>query len=466
MFTEIKTREIHSPFDGRIVGIAPVSVRADAERAIAAAHAAFPLIRALPAHERHRILRAIYDGIAARREEFARGITDEAGKPIRDARAEVDRAMLVFSLAADEARRQGGELLPLDMNPASNGRLGITRRFPIGPVAGIAPFNFPLNLVAHKVAPAIAAGCPIVLKPAEKTPLTALRLAEVVQASGLPDGAFSVLTPETPAEIGQMMATDERLPVLSFTGSDKVGWELKAQANKKKVLLELGGNAAVVVEPDADVDFSVARCLVGAFANAGQVCISVQRIFVQRDLFADWTARFVAGAQKLQTGDPHDEKIDVGPMITEAACQKADDWINEALSGGATALLRGERRGPTLLTPTILTNTHPQMKVCAEEAFAPLVIVEPYETFADALTKVNDSRFGLQAGVFTRDVGKLFHAFVALNVGGVIGNDVPQYRVDNMPYGGVNDSGFGREGVRYAIEEMTEIRLLALNLMY
>ena len=464
MPTETRQREIYSPFDGRVVGTAPVSGRAEAEQAIAAAHEAFAVTRRLPAHERHGILRAIYEGIGARKEEFARGITDEGGKPIRDARAEVDRAMLVFSLAADEARRQGGELLPLDMNPASNGRIGITRRFPLGPVAGIAPFNFPLNLVAHKLAPAIAAGCPLVLKPAEKTPLTALRLAEIVQESGLPEGAFSVLTPETPAEIGEMMATDERLPVLSFTGGDKVGWELKAKANKKRVLLELGGNAAVIVEPDADIDLSLARCAVGAFANAGQVCISVQRILIQRERFADWTERFVARVQKLQTGDPHDEKTDLGPLITETACQKAEDWINEALSGGAKALLRGERRGPTLLTPTILTDTAPTMKVCAEEAFAPLVVVEPYDSFEEALGKVNDSRFGLQAGVFTRDVAKLFHAFETLHVGGVIGNDVPQYRVDNMPYGGVKDSGFGREGVRYAIEEMTEIRLLALNL--
>lgn len=459
-----KTREIRSPFDGRVVGTVPVNIREDAERAIAGASDAFAATRKLAAHERHTILRRIHDGIAARREEFARGITDECGKTIRDARAEVERALLVFSLSADEARRIGGEVLPLDMNPVSAGRLGITRRFPCGPVAALTPFNFPLNLVAHKVGPALAAGCPVVLKPAEKTPLTAVRLAEVVAESGWPEGAFSLLTPEDPREVGETLARDPRLRVLSFTGSARVGWHLKSLANKKRVTLELGGNAAVIVEPDANIEYAAIRCVTGAFANAGQVCISVQRIFVHRDVFDAFTERFVTGARALKLGDPGDDATDLGPMISPSACDQAQSWIQEAIDGGAKALLRGERRpGTTLLSPTVLTGTASEMTVCREEAFAPLAVVEPYDTFEEALARANKGHYGLQAGVFTRDVAKVFRAFEALEVGGVIANDVPQYRVDNMPYGGERDSGFGREGVRYAIDEMTELRLLALN---
>ncbi|MES2465236.1 MAG: aldehyde dehydrogenase family protein [Armatimonadota bacterium] len=460
-------RSILSPYDGREVGSVAVSELPDAETALAQAHAAFAETQRLPSHVRHDILRQIEDGISARREELALGISDEAGKPIRDARIEVDRARLVFSLAADEARRfQNGDFLPLDLNPASNGRIGISRRFPLGLVAALTPFNFPLNLVAHKVAPALAAGCPLVLKPAEKTPLTALRLAEIVAETDWPKGAFSVLTPSTPQEIGSLLATDSRIKVVSFTGSAQVGWELKAKANRKKVTLELGGNAAVIVHDDVpDLDYAISRCVSGAFANAGQVCISVQRIFVHQALFDDFLVRFADAVSRMVIGDPGDTATDIGPMISDAACHKAEAWRDEALSGGARAVLLGSRRsGSTLLGPTILTNTAAEMAVNQEEVFAPIVVVEPYDTFPEALARVNDSRYGLQAGVFTRDVNRLFEAFATLDVGGVIANDVPQYRVDNMPYGGVKDSGFGREGVRYAIEEMTELRLLALNL--
>lgn len=460
-------RAIHSPFDGREVGSVANSELADAMAAIRLAHDAFAETRSLPAHTRHDILRQIEHGISERREELARSISDESGKPIRDARIEADRARLVFSLAADEARRfQGGEYLPLDLNPASTGRVGIARRFPAGVVAALTPFNFPLNLVAHKVAPAIAAGCPILLKPAEKTPLTSLRLAEIIAETAWPKTAFSVLTPSAPQEIGAQFATDARIKVVSFTGSAQVGWELKARANQKRVTLELGGNASVIVHEDVpDLGYAVSRCVSGAFANAGQVCISVQRIFVHRSIFEDFTARFADATSRLVIGDPSNEATDLGPMISEAACSKAESWRDEAVKSGAKAILLGTREpGSTLLTPTILTDTKPDMAVNREEVFAPLVVIEPYATFAEALARVNDSRYGLQAGVFTRDVSRLFEAFAALDVGGVIANDVPQYRVDNMPYGGVKDSGFGREGVRYAIEEMTEIRLLALNL--
>jgi acyl-CoA reductase-like NAD-dependent aldehyde dehydrogenase len=460
-------RAILSPYDGREVGSVAVSELCDAEEALRLAHEAFAETRRLPAHVRHDILRQIEDGITARREELARSISDEAGKPIREARAEVDRARLVFSLAADEARRfDGGEFLPLDLNPASNGRMGITRRFPAGPVAALTPFNFPLNLVAHKVAPALAAGCPIILKPAEKTPLTSLRLAEIIADTDWPRGAFSVLTPSAPQEIGSLLATDERIKVFSFTGSAQVGWELKAKANRKRVTLELGGNAAVIVHADVpDLEYAVSRCVTGSFANAGQVCISVQRIFVHRPLYDDFMARFTEATTRLVVGDPGDDTTDIGPMISVAACSKAVTRQSEAIEGGAKAVLRGTReRGSTLLTPTILTGTRPNMAVNQEEIFAPLVVIEPYEGFSEALDRVNDSRYGLQAGVFTRDINRLFEAFATLAVGAVIANDVPQYRVDNMPYGGVKDSGFGREGVRYAMEEMTELRLLALSL--
>ncbi|HVK02309.1 MAG TPA: aldehyde dehydrogenase family protein [Armatimonadaceae bacterium] len=457
-------RTIASPFDGTPVGSVSVSDADDARDALRAAHESFAATRRLSSDARHRILRAVHDGIAARREEFARGITAEAGKPIRDARAEVDRALLVFSLAADEARRIGGEILPLDLNAASAGRQGFVRRFPVGPVAAVTPFNFPLNLVAHKVAPAIAAGCPVVLKPAESTPITALRLAEVVDETEWPKGAFSVLTPEQPEETVDAMLADDRLPVFSFTGSARVGWALKARAAKKRVTLELGGNAGVIVHEDAPLEYAVQRCVTGAFANAGQVCISVQRVFVHRPVWERFRDPFVAAAARLRVGDPSDEATDVGPMIRPSAREKTLEVLAEAERAGAQFLLRGEPTGESLLGPTVLTGVAPDLAVCREEVFAPVVVLEPYDDFEEALARVDDSPYGLQAGVFTRDVGRLFRAWERLEVGGVIANDVPQYRVDNMPYGGEKGSGFGREGVRYAIEEMTQVRLLVLNL--
>lgn len=460
-----ETRPILSPYDRREVGRVTTTSDTDTIQAIARAHAAFNETRKLASWQKHDILRFIENAIGEQREELARGITDESGKPIRDARFEVDRARLVFNLAAGEAQRMNGDVLPLDLNAASNGRMGLTRRFPAGVVGAITPFNFPLNLVAHKIASAFAAGCPVVLKPAEKTPLTALRLAEIIQKSGWPPGAFSVLTPEKPQAIGEAFARDARIAVLSFTGSDAVGWNLKRDANQKRVLLELGGNAAVIVEPDANLDYAAQRCAVGAFANAGQVCISVQRILVQKAVWEPFLSRFLNNVNALHVGDPHDETTDVGPLISFAACERAYRWVNDALQNGATALVQGSRTGVngSLFAPVVLTNTRPDMAVWTEEVFAPVVVVEPYDTFDEALVRVNDSRFGLQAGVFSQNIARIFQAWETLHVGGVIANDVPQYRVDNMPYGGEKTSGFGREGVRYAIEEMTELRLLALN---
>lgn len=456
-------RPIRSPHDSRIVGTVPVHTVDDADAAIARAARAFDHTRRLPAHARHAVLQRVADAIARDRETLARGIVAEAGKTIRDARIETDRAALVFSLAADEARRQGGEYLPLDLNPASEGRFGVTRRVPRGPVAAITPFNFPLNLVAHKIAPAIACGAPVVLKPAEKTPLTALRLAALVRDAGWPEDALAVLTPEAPAPIGALLAADPRCPVLSFTGSDKVGWALKAAAPRKRVLLELGGNAAVGVLDDADLDFAAARCVAGAFANAGQVCISVQRIFVVRSRFDAFCERLVALTEALRPGDPDDEATDLGPMATPDAADRIERLVDDARAAGARALTRGRRLSPTLLTPTVLTGTGDTLAVRADEAFGPVVAVEPVDGVEEMLAAMDHGRFGLQAGIFTRDLGAVWRAFDHLEVGALVVGDVPAYRIDHMPYGGERDSGFGREGVRDAIAEMTRPQLLVVN---
>jgi acyl-CoA reductase-like NAD-dependent aldehyde dehydrogenase len=453
--------EVRSPYDGAVAGVIHRATRSHAEAAIRAAEFAFETTRKLPAYERQRILRTISSGIEANREEFATLMAMEAGKPIRTARAEVDRAAFTFAVAAEEATRIGGEWLPLDLQPSAKGRGGIVRRFALGPVLGITPFNFPLNLVAHKVAPAIAAGCTLILKPASKTPLCALRLAEVAKESGLPDGALNVL-PLASADAEELVA-DDRLKLLSFTGSAAVGWSLKSSAGKKRVVLELGGNAAVIVHCDADVEEAAAKCVQGGFSYAGQSCISVQRIFVHRSVERQFTERLVAGARRLKVGDPLDETTDIGPMIDENAAQRAEQWIEEAVAGGAKLLCGGKRDG-TLLEPAVLTHTKPQMSVNCQEVFAPVVVVEPYDDFDEAMRRVNDSDYGLQAGIFTSDARLLFRAFEQLDVGGVIANDMSSFRIDHMPYGGVKDSGLGREGLRYSIEEMTEPRLLVLNL--
>jgi glyceraldehyde-3-phosphate dehydrogenase (NADP+) len=429
------------------------------EEAVEAAVAAFELTRRLPAYERGAALRSISDGIRSRREELGRLIATEAGKPIRDALVEVDRAVITFRLGAEEAERIGGEVLPLDLMPSSRGRTGITRRFPIGPIAAISPFNFPLNLAAHKLAPAIAAGNSIVLKPPSKDPLTMLTVAEIIDEAGLPDGAVSIL-PMT-RELGDRMVRDERFKLLSFTGSPSVGWRMKQQAGKKRVVLELGGNAGAIVDRSADLDWAVRRTLVGAFAYAGQVCVSVQRILVHEDVWDDFFARLVAGARSLKLGDPLDADTDVGPMVDANAASRTQAWVDEAVALGGEVLLGGTADG-TFFPPTILAGVPVTAQVCSNEAFAPVVVAFPFRDFDDAIAQVNDSFFGLQAGVFTNDLGHAWRAFEELVVGGVVINDVPTYRADHMPYGGVKDSGLGREGIRYAIEDMTELRILVL----
>lgn len=429
------------------------------ERAVEAAVAAFETTRTLPAYERGAILRNVSAGIKARREELATLLAREAGKPIRDAYGEVDRAVLTFRLGAEEAERMYGEVIPLDIAAASKDRVGITRRFPIGPIAGISPFNFPLNLAAHKVSPAIASGNPIVLKPPSKDPLVMLTVAEIIEEAGAPKGSVSVLPMSR--ELGDRMVADERFKLLSFTGSPSVGWRMKERAGKKKVVLELGGNAGVIVDRSADLDWAVKRILVGSFAYSGQVCISVQRIFVHDDVHDEFMRRFVDGARALTVGDPLDPTTDVGPMVDEAAASRTQQWVDEAVALGGTVLLGGRADGP-FFPPTILADTPVTARVCSNEAFAPLVVVFRYRDLGEAIRRVNDSFFGLQTGIFTNDLAGAWRAFHELEVGGVIVNDIPTYRVDHMPYGGVKDSGLGREGLRWAIEDMTEIRIMVL----
>jgi len=451
---------IHSPYDGKEIGVTCLADRNQLERAIVSASQACTELREIPSFKRKDVLLKAADAIRAHAGTFVRLMAVEAGKPIKAAQAEVDRAVLTFTTAAEESVRIYGEYLPLDFIPAAGGRWGIVRRFPVGAIAAITPFNFPLNLVAHKLAPAIAVGCPAVLKPAPQTPFCSLLLAKLILEAGWPPAALSVL-PLTNEDAGFLVA-DERIKLLSFTGSAAVGWQLKRNAGKKRVVLELGGNAAVIVHRDADIEQAVERCVSGAFTYAGQSCISVQRILVHASIFNQFTAQMVENAGRLRVGDPLDEQTDVGPMIRASDVQRVERWIREAISEGAKLLCGGKGEG-SILEPTLLLATTPQMKVNCEELFGPVATIEPYEDFDSALEQVNQTRYGLQAGLFTRDASLIFRAFDKLEVGGVIVGDVPTFRVDPMPYGGVKDSGLGREGIRYAMEEMTERKLLVLS---
>ena len=453
--------EIRSPYDGSPIAVVMQATADHAERAIKSAVQAFGSTRRLPAFERQRVLRSIAQYISAHKDEFARTMAQEAGKPLKAARTEVERAVFTFTIAAEETTRIPGEYLSLDWQQFTSGRWGIVRRFPLGPIAGITPFNFPLNLVAHKVAPAIAAGCPIILKPAPQTPLTSFLLAEAVEQAGLPDGAFNVL-PLSNQDAG-LLITDDRIKMISFTGSAPVGWDIKRRAGKKKVVLELGGNAGVIIHGDTDLAWAAERCVTGGFGYAGQTCISVQRILVERPVFKKFTDLLLEGVRRLKVGDPMEESTDLGPLIRESDAIRAAEWVQEALQDGATLLCGGRRQG-SILEPTVLTGTRPDMKVNCQEIFAPVVTIESYDDFSMALRRINESPYGLQAGVFTRDANRIFQAFDELEVGGVIAGDVPTFRIDHMPYGGVKDSGLGREGLRYAIEEMTEPKLLVMNL--
>ena len=450
-----------NPYDGSLVGRTFLAGNDEFERAASAAVEAAPLLRAMPAHQRATILRAASAELTARREEIGRTLAGEAGKPIKDATTEVDRASMTFEVAAEEARRLAGEMIPMDLAPHGVGRLAFVRRFPIGPVAAISPFNFPLNLSAHKIAPAIAAGNPIVLKPATKTPLSALYLAEIVTRAGLPPGAISVLP--MARTTGDRLVTDPRFKLLTFTGSSAVGWKMHERAGKKKVILELGGNAGVVVDDSADLDFAARRIATGGFAFAGQSCISVQRVYVHDRIFDRFSARLVQLVEALNVGDPLDAATDLGPMIEEDEAARIDTWVREAVAAGARVLTGGKRLGGAMFAPTVLTDVPADAKVCAQEVFAPLVGLFRFKDFDQALRDVNRSTYGLQAGVFTAGLEHALRAWDVLEVGGVIVNDVPTWRIDHMPYGGVKDSGVGREGPRYTIEEMTEPKLLVIN---
>jgi len=451
---------IRSPFDGAHVGIASVGGPDDLDDAIAAAAAAFERTRSMPTHARVAILERASGRLRERREDLARLIARESGKPIRFARGEVDRAAVTFALAAGECRRFGGEMLPIDLEPRAEGRLCLVSRVPRGPIAAISPFNFPLNLVAHKLAPAIAVGAPVVLKPPPQCPLTALELADVLEEAGLPAGALNVV--HCPPEVAQRMVEDERLKVLSFTGSDKVGWRLKALAGKKQVLLELGGNAPCVVDEGVEPAHVLDAVLTASWAHAGQVCIKVQRLFVHAAGFDAFLAAFVERTRAVPCGDPLDERTVVGPLIERQHVDRVLSWIREAVEAGGRLHCGGEADG-SVVRPAVLTDVPPTAKVVCEEVFGPVTVLEPFASFDEVLARCNATRFGLQAGVFTRDLARALQAARELDYGGVMINDVPTFRVDNFPYGGSKDSGFGREGVRYAMEEMSEPKVVVMR---
>lgn len=450
-----------NPYDASVVAMTWLAGPDAFDAAVRAAVDTAPAMRALPTYERSGILARASANLLARRDEIGQTLAGEAGKPIRDALTEVDRAAMTFQVASDEAKRLGGEVIPLDLAAHGRDRIGIVRRFPLGPIAAISPFNFPLNLSAHKLAPAIAAGNTIVLKPATKTPLSALYLAAALEEAGLPAGALSVLP--MPRDLGDRLVTDDRFKLLTFTGSSAVGWAMKARAGRKRVLLELGGNAGVIVEPTADLAFAAKRVVTGGFAYAGQSCISVQRVFVHDRVYDTFAQMVVERVNALIVGDPLDPKTDVGPMIDSGEVDRVEAWVHDAVAEGARVLTGGRRLSASVYGPTVLEGVPETAKACAQEVFAPLIGLYRYSEFPAALAAVNRSRYGLQAGVFTNDLNATLAAFDTLEVGGVIVNDVPTWRIDQMPYGGVKDSGLGREGPRYAIEEMTEPRLLVIN---
>jgi aldehyde dehydrogenase (NAD+) len=454
--------EVTDKYTGAIATRVAMADAAAIDAGIAAAVSAQEAMARMPAFERQAVLAHCVSRFTERFDELALALCVEAGKPIRDARGEVTRLIDTFRVASEEAVRGGGEVMELAISPRARGYRGMWKRVPIGPCSLISPFNFPLNLAAHKIAPAIAAGCTWVMKPASRTPVGALIIGEVLAETGLPDGAFSIL----PAHRGgaDLFTEDDRLKLLSFTGSPDVGWQLKAKSGRKKVVLELGGNAACVVDADqADrLDTVVERIVFGAFFQSGQSCISVQRIFVHESIYPALRERLVTAVRALRMGDPRDEDTFIGPMISEGEAIRLEGWIARARAAGARVLCGGQRSG-VMLEATLLEDVPAELEVNCEEAFGPVAVLQPFSDFDAVLEAVNDSRFGLQAGIFTHDIRKAMRAWDVLEVGGVVINDVPSWRVDNMPYGGVKDSGLGREGVRFAIEDMTEIRLLVIK---
>lgn len=452
---------VRNKYSGEVIATIPSATRGDVDAAIEAAVRAARTMREMPAHRRAAILAEAARGIQARREEFARTIAAEAGKALKYARIEVDRGISTFTFAAEEAKRLHGETIPLDAAAAGEGYFGFYLRRPVGVIVAIAPFNFPLNLVAHKVAPALAAGNAVVLKPATWTPLTAVLLVEVLTAAGLPPGALNLVTGPG-STVGNWLVEDERVAKITFTGSADVGRQITARAGIKKLTLELGNTSPVIVAPDADLDLVARRAAVGAYYNSGQVCLSVQRIFSDRAVYEPFTERFLAATAGMVVGDPLDERVDVGPMIDLREAERIEAWVTEAAASGAHLAAGGRREGP-VYWPTVLTDVRPEMKVVAQEVFAPVASVMPYDDFEEALRAADATPYGLQASVFTKNIDRVFQALRGLNFGGIIINDTPTFRVDHMPYGGNRQSGLGREGVRYAMEEMTNIQMVALK---
>lgn len=458
METPVKM-SVKNPFNGLVVADICRGTEHEMDLALRAADVAFETARRMPAFERAAVLKSTAAGLRTHADDLARTIMLESGKPIRDARVEVERAAVTFDLGAGEAERLGGEILPLDIHPGSGRRTAWVGRFPVGPVLAVTPFNFPLNLAAHKVAPAVAAGCPVILKPSSSTPLTALKLGRIMIDAGISPGMLNIV-PCSPG-VAERAAADPRIKLLTFTGGSETGWHLKSRAGKKRVALELGGNAAAVIEPDCDLDRAISRCVTGGYAFSGQICISLQRIYIHESLFKQFKTGFIEKVRDLPTGDPALPDTRIGPMIDLKSAEQAHRRILTACEAGATAEIE-VRREDNFLYPTILTGVDPESEVSREELFAPVTVLASYGEYAVALEMVNDSRFGLQAGIFTNRWDRIWQAYRDLQVGGVIVGDVPTVRVDNYPYGGVRDSGTGREGVRYAMEEMTERKVLVL----
>lgn len=451
---------VTNPFDQSLVAQTWYASESDLNSAIIAAAEVAESMQNLSSHLKYSILMQISDDLLSLRQQFASLLSLESGKPIRFALVEVDRSIQTFRVAAEESRRIPTEYISLDWTQTGEGKEGLVKYFPAGIVAGISPFNFPLNLAVHKIAPAIAAGCPIILKPSSLTPLSTLLLAQVIHKTKLPKGAVSVLPMDR--QKGNLLVTDPRIAVLSFTGSPEVGWKMKNNAGKKKVILELGGNAGVIISSKDDIEQIVSKCISGAFSYSGQVCIHTQRIFVLQNIFQEFIDLFSKKISTLIAGNPIDSMTDISVMIDEDNAIRVETWIADAVAGGATLVCGGNRKG-NYVEPALLTGTHPEMQVCADEIFGPVVVVEPVNTFSEAIELINSGRFGLQAGVFTNNISEMNQAFNRLKVGGVIINDIPTFRVDHMPYGGVKDSGTGREGVKYAMLDMMEPRLLVKN---
>lgn len=452
---------LYSPYSGEKIAEIPQATTQEVDAALDAAHQARHVMAKMPAHQRASILDKLADLLEERQEEAARIIALEAAKPIKTARAEVGRTVQTYRFAAEEAKRIYGETLPLDAAPGGEGRIAYTVREPLGVVGAISPFNFPMNLVAHKVGPALASGNTVVLKPASQTPLSAFFLAELLEQAGVPAGAFNVVT-GSGRTIGNRIVEDPRVKVVTFTGSPGVGIGIRNRAGLKRVILELGSNSAVIVDKDANLDKIIPRCVTGSFSFQGQVCISVQRIFVMEEVYEDFVDKFVTATRSLNLGDPLDEQTDVSAMISPGDVKRSLDWIKEAEDSGAKVAIGAEANG-NMLTPTVLLDVDLSMKVSCQEVFAPIVLINKVSSMDEAIELVNDSPYGLQAGVYTNNVYTAFDAAEKLQVGGVIINDIPTFRVDHMPYGGVKESGSGREGLKYAIEEMTELKLVIFN---